>query len=276
VKVAAYQAPLLACESGEAITLIREQIDRCESAGVEILCCPEGILEGLADYATQPAAIAIDVEGGQLDKVLAPLASDCVTTILGFTEIDRAGRLYNSAAVFHQGSVLGVYRKLYPAINRSVYAAGDKMSVFTVGELTFGILICLDSNYFEPARIMAAHGAAALFIPTNNGLPPTKADPQLVAEARNVDIARAIENSVSVIRADVAGQTPDLLSFGSSGIVDRDGMVLGEARRLSADLVIAEIKTQSSKLRRGWDASRNPAVADEYFRLVSENRGSNQ
>jgi predicted amidohydrolase len=275
VKVAAYQAPLHACESGEAITLIREQIDRCESAGVEILCCPEGILGGLADYAAQPTAIAIDVEGGQLNKVLAPLASDRVTTILGFTEIDRAGRLYNSAAVFHQGVVLGVYRKLYPAINRSIYEAGDKMPIFTVGELTFGILICLDSNYFEPARIMAARGAAALFIPTNNGLPPAKFDPELVAHARNVDIARAIENSVSVIRADVAGQTSELVSYGSSGIVDRDGIVLGEAPRLSSGLVIAEIKTRPRQLRRGWDASRNPAVTDEYLRLVSESRARN-
>ena len=134
--------------------------------------------EGLADYAARPATFAIDVEGGQLSTVLAPLASETVTTILGFTEIDPLGRLYNSAAVFHQGSVLGIYRKLYPAINRSVYEAGDRMPVFTVGELTFGIVICLDSNYFEPARMMASQGAAALFVPTNNGLPPAKASPK--------------------------------------------------------------------------------------------------
>src|SRR4030095_8351546 len=98
----------------------------------------------------------IDVEGGQLNKVLAPLTSETVTTILGFTEIDRLGRLYNSAAVFHQGSVLGLYRKLYPAINRSVYQAGNKLPVFKVGELTFGIIICNDSNYLEPAAVLAA------------------------------------------------------------------------------------------------------------------------
>jgi predicted amidohydrolase len=273
VKVAAYQAPLLACGSiQEALGLIREQVDWCESAGVEILCCPEGVLGGLADYATQPTAIAIDVEEGRLNAVLAPLASDRVTTILGFTEIDRRGRLYNSAAVFHKGSVVGLYRKLYPAINRSVYEAGDKIPVFTVGELTFGILICLDSNYYEPARLMAAQGAAALFVPTNNGLPLTKAGPELVDHARNVDIARAVENSVSVIRADVAGRTPDLVSYGSSGIIDPDGMVLQSARRLRADLVVADIKTAPRERRRGWDASRNGAVMDEYVRLVTRSR----
>ena len=269
MKVAAYQAPLRATSAMDVIGLIRQQVDRCESEGVEILCCPEGVLGGLADYASRPTDIAIDVEAGQLHALLQPLASDRVATILGFTEIGRGGRLYNSAAVFHGGSVVGTYRKLYPAINKSVYEAGDEMPVFTVGGLTFGVIICNDSNYYEPARVMAARGAAALFVPTNNGLPPTKAGPELVARARNCDIARAVENSVSVIRADVAGRTESLMSYGSSGIVDADGMVLESARQLGPDLIMADIQTAPRKHRRGWDASRNRAVMDEYVRLVT-------
>ena len=269
MKVAAYQTPLHSTSSMEVIGLIREHVARCESNGVEILCCPEGVLGGLADYVSSPTDIAIDAEGGQLDALLAPLASDRVATILGFTEIERGSRLYNSAAVFHQGSVVGVYRKLYPAINKSVYAAGDRMPVFTIGDLTFGIIICNDSNYYEPARIMASQGAAALFVPTNNGLPPTKAGPELAAQARNVDIARAIENSVFVIRADVAGHTDNLVSYGSSGIVDPDGMTLQSARHLDADLIVAEIETAPRAHRRGWDAARNSAVIDEYVRLLT-------
>src|ERR1044072_3877006 len=111
MKVAAYQAPLRATSSMEVIGLIRVQVAYCESKGVEILCCPEGVCGGLADYANRPTDIAIDAEGGQLHALLAPLASDRVATILGFTEIDRGGRLYNSAAVFHKGSRVGVCRK---------------------------------------------------------------------------------------------------------------------------------------------------------------------
>ena len=252
----------------KVLDLIREHLDWCESNGVEILCCPEGVLGGLADYASRPTEIAIDVESGQLCRLLAPLASSRVTTILGFTEIDREGRLYNSAVIFHQGSVAGLYRKLYPAINRSIYEAGDRMPVFKIGDLIFGILICLDSNYYEPARIMASQGATALFVLTNNGLPPLKARPKLVADTRNVDIARAIENGVFVIRADVAGRTEGLVSYGSSGIVDPDGMVLQSARQLGPDLIVAEIETAPREPRRGWNASRNRAVMDEYVRLV--------
>ena len=269
MKIAAYQVPIAATRSMEVISLIREQVEWCESEGVEILCCPEGVLGGLADYASSPTDIAIDVERGQLHALLAPIASDKVATILGFTEIDRGDRLYNSAAVFHQGSVVGIYRKLYPAINKSVYEPGDKLPVFTVGDLTFGVIICNDSNYYEPARIMASQGATALFVPTNNGLPPMKAGPELVALARNCDIARAIENRVPVIRADVAGRTESLVAYGSSGIVDRDGMVVQSARQLSPDLIVAEIKTAPREHPRGWDAAKNSAVMDEYVRLVT-------
>jgi predicted amidohydrolase len=269
MKVAAYQTPLHATRSMEVIGLIRVQVAWCEQQGVEVLCCPECVLGGLADYASSSTCIAIDVGGGQLQALLMPLTSDKVTTILGFTEIDRSGRLYNAAAVFHKGAVVGLYRKLYPAINKSVYEAGDKLPVFTVGDLTFGIIICNDSNYYEPARIMAAQGAVALFVPTNNGLPPAKAGPEPAAQARNVDIARAIENSVSVIRADVAGRTESLMSYGSSEIVDPDGMALQSARQLDADLIVAEINTAPRKQRRGWDAAKNSAVMDEYVRLVT-------
>ncbi len=242
MKIAAYQAPLLPAGSMEALALIREQIGWCESAGVEILCCPEGVLGGLADYAPEPARIAIGVESGRLDEILAPLASDTVTTILGFTELGRDGRLYNSAAVFHRGAVAGVYRKLHPAINRSVYAAGEATPVFTLGGLTIGIIICRDSTFPEPARRMAAQGAKVLFIPTNNGLPRGKAKPERVAEAaRSDDIARAMENGVWVVRADVAGESGDFVAFGSTEIIAPDGTVIASAQPYATDLLVADI-----------------------------------
>lgn len=241
MRVAAYQLPLADCRTAIALPLIREQVARCESLRVEILCCPEGALGGLADYSSDPLSIAIDLEGGQLLELLSPLTSDTVTTIVGFTELARTGCLYNAAAVFQRGAIVGVYRKLHPAINHSVYRAGNEMPVFTVDALTFGIVICRDSAYPEPSSVMASRGATAIFVPTNNGLPPLKGGPRLVGEARRTDIACALANGVSVIRADVAGRTSRLVSYGSSGIIAQDGTVLGSARRLEADLLVAEI-----------------------------------
>ena len=242
VRVAAFQADLAATRTIEtAVAAVRSQVAACESQGIAILCCPEGMLGGLADYVPEPRALAIDVEGGELASVLAPLASERVATIVGFTEIDRRGVLFNAAAVFHKGEVLGVYRKLHPAINKSVYAAGSETPVFTVGDLTFGIVICLDSRFPEPVSRMAAQGARAVFVPTNNGMPPGKGGPELVAEARALDVAHARGNGIFVIRADVAGRRDELVCYGCSAIVAPDGMALCSAPVLVADLLVADI-----------------------------------
>jgi predicted amidohydrolase len=175
------------------LELIRDRIKWCETEGVEFLYCPEAVLGGLADDAQCPVEFAINMESSQLEALLAPLASRSVTAIVGFTETVGAGRLYNAAAVFHDGKIVGIYRKRYPAIRKSVYSVGDQSPVFKVGRLSFGIMICNDSNYPELAAGMAARGARVIFLPSNNGLPPEMAD--VVAQSRAVDIARAREQS---------------------------------------------------------------------------------
>ena len=142
-------------------------------------------------------------------------------------------------------AILGGLADDAPNPNRSIYEAGDQMPVFQVGGLTFGIVICNDSNYLEPARIMAARGATALFVPTNNGLRPQKTYAGLTTHARNVDIARAVENSMWVIRADVAGEASGLTSAGASGIVDPDGMVRAVAAQSVEDVVMVDLDTMS-------------------------------
>lgn len=206
---------------------------------VAILCCPEAILGGLADYTDDPIRPAVPT--GRIGSVLAPLASDTVTTIVGFTELADDGRLYNSAAIWHRGAVAGVYRKRHPAIRRSVYAAGADTPVFLVNGLTFGILICYDSTFAEPAAQMAAEGATVLFVPTNNGLPHSRPAEDIMTQARETDAARATQNNVWIVRADVAGRTNALFSAGSSEIVRPDGSVLRTASAGAEDLLVADL-----------------------------------
>jgi predicted amidohydrolase len=253
VRVATYQAPLLTAGCMDALDLIRTQIKRCESECITILCCPEAILGGLADNHRSPSHLAIAANTSPLKTTLSALTSETVTTIVGFTELGDGGQIYNSVGVFQRGEVIGLYRKLYPAIRRSVYSAGHEVPVFRVGEFTFGIAICNDSNYRELPRLMAKQGATALFVPTNNGLPPHRSGADLSAKARKCDIASALENSMWVIRADVAGHAGGLVSHGSSEIVDPQGTVVRSARPMTEDLVIADIDTVRRTRRRGVD-----------------------
>ncbi|HKV40172.1 MAG TPA: carbon-nitrogen hydrolase family protein [Blastocatellia bacterium] len=241
MKVAAYQAPLLASGSMSALDLVRAQVRRCEAESVSILCCPEAILGGLADYSENPAQFAIKSDDGQLASVLDGLASDTVTSIVGFTELASSGILFNAAVILHQGKLAGIYRKLHPAIRHSVYTAGSQTPVFRTGQLTFGVVICNDSNYAEPARRMAAQGASILFVPANNALPAERESSELIAKATEADVARSVENRIWVVRADVAGSNGELTCHGSSEIVDPQGNVVQHGELLTSELLVVDI-----------------------------------
>jgi predicted amidohydrolase len=252
--------PIANTRADLALAALRQQVRRCENAGVSLLCCPEAVIGGLADDAPEPTRIAIATP--DIDAVLAPIASDRVTVIVGFTEHGSDGRLYNAAAVLRRGACTGISRKVYPAINVSVYTPGRELPVFATAGLTFGIVICNDSNYFEPARVMAAKGATALFVPTNNALPVARGHEGVADQARACDIARAVENTVWVVRADVAGRTPTHVAEGATGVVDPNGEVVCTAQRFAEDLLIVEINPRPPARRRGWDADAcdSPAV----------------
>jgi predicted amidohydrolase len=97
-----------------------------------------------------------------------------------------------------------------------------------------------DPREFAIDALMVSKGATALFIPTNNGLPPEKAE--VVAHARSVDIALAKENNIWVIRADVSGRTNGMVSYGTSGIIDPHGNVLQSPHQLTEELIVADLE----------------------------------
>jgi predicted amidohydrolase len=84
---------------------------------------------------------------------------------------------------------------------------------------------------------------STLFIPTNNGLPPEKAE--VAAHARSVDIALAKENNIWIIRADVSGRTNGVVSYGSSGIIDPHGNVLQSPHQLTENLIVADLEVSA-------------------------------
>ena len=75
----------------------------------------------------------------------------------------------------------------------------------------------------------------------------------MVAFSRAVDIARARDNEVMIVRADVAGRTAGRVSFGSSAIVDARGTVVRAGRDLSEDILVAEVRTNGQDRRRRGD-----------------------
>ena len=118
MKIAVYQSTVAATISiRDAIANVGTQLEWCDANGADMLCCPEGMLGGLADYSRSPGSIALSVADGELEQLITPLARHSAACIVGFTERADTGELYNAAAVVKEGSLLGVYRKVHPAIN---------------------------------------------------------------------------------------------------------------------------------------------------------------
>ncbi len=83
-------------------------------------------------------------------------------------------------------------------------------------------------------------GGLADFIPTNNGLPPEKAD--VVDQAHRAQAERAVENGVHVVAADVAGRCGDHVSWGSSAVTAPDGTLLeAAAEPLAEELLVVDL-----------------------------------
>ena len=168
----------------------------------------------------------------------SPLANDLVTTIVGFTE-RSSDLLCNSAAVFHRGAVIG---------------------------------IGYDSSFPELAGQLRAPGASALFVPWNNGMPPDRGGAELVELARAADRHNAVENSLWVVRPDVAGHDGACVSYGSSPITHPQERLICASTTLSEDLPIAQIVVSSGTDRNPRARSiARPAPRHVASPLVGDN-----
>ena len=158
MRVAAYQAPYRPFPARSGAELVAAYLDRAQVEGVEIVCCPEALIGELANESDgdTPATVALSVADGELDDAIAPLLGWDLTIVVGFTERGTDGRLHNAAAVISDSKVSGIYRKTYPG--RSACVAGTELPIFHHRDVPFGVLICNDAHYIEPARVLAARG----------------------------------------------------------------------------------------------------------------------
>ena len=271
MKVAAYQAPFLPFGSFDGVALVADQLAACAELGVELLCCPEGIVGGLAleSDGDDPNEVALGVANGELASAIDAWRGTPVTVVAGFTERDERGDLFTAAVVLDPTGTIGVSRKSYPGY-RTVIRPGAELFLHEVGGAAVGVVICNDLWYVEPARVLASRGAALLLAPSNSGhIRDLAAAGPLRTRGRSLPIARAVDSGTTVLVADVAGHQRGRSALGSSVVVDPDGAVLAEIDPAATGLVIADVEPTRRVVRdpRGWDGHTNPAVTDAFLAL---------
>lgn len=248
-----------------------EQADRDR---VDIVSFPECFLTGYPDVAETARRGALRLDGPEIMQLLGASSRFEAAFIVGFNEL-RGEDLYNTAAVIHKGHLLGHYSKCSAYMR--FHKQGREFPVFEHRGLKFGVVICSDGGYIEPARLLALQGAQVIFAPHFNYIGKTG----LIAHFMKVradHIARAVENSVYFVRGNNVSlgpeecivNTPEGVGYGDSYIVDPSGEIVVRSRRHAEDFLFADIYPQSD---RNWGVGRSLWSAREFGRKLLEIAG---
>ncbi|MFK4784941.1 nitrilase-related carbon-nitrogen hydrolase [Fusobacterium sp. MFO224] len=141
--------------------------------------------------------------------------------IFGMPEVDKTTDLYyNSAALVGPDGYIGKYRKTHQWESEEHWAAwGDLgVPVYDTNLGKIAINICMDSAYFESARLAGVQGANILAFPTNSS-----------AQAISALPARAQQNGFYVVSANRSNTENGFHMIGGSAIWTPEGKKLNEA-----------------------------------------------
>lgn len=213
-------------------------------AGARLVVTPEMATTGYCWYDRAEIAPFVEPVPGPTTERFAALAREhACYLVVGLPEVDpRTGIFYNSAALIGPGGVLGVYRKTHSFISEPKWAKdGDHgLPVWETELGRLGILICMDADYFEPARLLALQGADVLCFPTN----------WLLEKGPGASwMARALENGCYLIAADRYGCERGVQFSGGSAIIAPDGTI--QCRLDTGDgVVLGEVDLEPARADR--------------------------
>jgi predicted amidohydrolase len=278
MKIATFQGPVVFGDAEVNLATTETALIEAEAGGVEILAMPETFVHGFFSVEKFKPEFTIDLKGAFFQRVLQRFQKFECMLLLGLNEW-RGNDVFNTVAVIEKGQLIGTYSKTYAYL--SYETRGDQFPVFERRGIKFGINICADTSYIEPARILAMKGAQIIFTPHFNYIGYEHVANH-TTEVRNHHVAMAINNGVYVARSNVVvpesvGTEP--LGYAGVGvgdcvILDRRGKVLAEAGISRKALLVADLP--DADLRKGgpqrW-RNTSPVIAaalyDEYQQMFA-------
>ncbi|HVR74246.1 MAG TPA: nitrilase-related carbon-nitrogen hydrolase, partial [Planctomycetota bacterium] len=237
-------------------------------AGAEAVCFHECSITGYSFLQTLTRAEILDlaepVPDGPSSRALLELARDLgIVLLAGLVEEDR-GRIHNTCVAVGPGGFLAKHRKIHTFVSPHL-TPGDQFTVFDLGGVRAGILVCYDNNLPENVRTTALLGAEVVFMPhvtcgTESPMPGRGVIPREVWENRERDPvrcrqefqgpkgrqwllrwlpARAYENGIYAIFSNAVGIDHDTVKTGNAMVIDPYGEIIAESSSLGDDVVTA-------------------------------------
>ena len=230
--------------------------------GADLICFPEQFVTGWSPHSS---LFAEDPDGPTV-SALRDIARDHSIFIVGsYVQKHDPRPLNTSVAIDARGDVVASFSKIHPFSPGGEdlhYDSGDHISVFSVGNVRFGIAICYDLRFAPVFRIYAREGVHCVLVPSAWPCSRTRAWELLIA-------ARALDNQFYVIGCNPTGTTPVDRYCGHSLSADPVGVVISHGGE-GEQLIMTEIdpaRVDATRARMPVERDRRP---DLYHRLLSE------
>jgi predicted amidohydrolase len=228
----------------DSVQRARQAIAHAGACGAGVVCFPECYVPG---YRAQGKGVPAP-DAAFLDAAWSSIADAArragVAVVLGTERIVDGAPMATALVVNLDGTIAGFQDKVQIDPSEDpIYAPGSERRVFTVGPLTFGVVICHEGwRYPETVRWAVRHGAQVVFHPhfheaEPGGFRPTSyADPANTFHEKAV-LCRAAENTCYFATVNCASPG----SPTTSAVANPDGTLLtyqpyGEEGVLIADL----------------------------------------
>ncbi|MEQ1531826.1 MAG: NAD+ synthase, partial [Methylococcales bacterium] len=188
-----------------------------------------------------------------------------IAVVVGFPEHDGE-KLYNSAAVLHQGAVLACYRKQalpnYGVFDEQRYfTAGQQPCVFEFNGLFIGLTICED--VWRSGIIDANKQAGAELLLTLNASPFNAGK---ISQRETVICKQVQAAQIPLVYVNQVGGQDELIFDGASFVVDAQGQVVFRAQEFKEQISVVEFA--GSTPVKSTCAPLYNEVSSEYQALV--------
>src|SRR5471030_954670 len=138
VRIAAAQTVEFREDMTAALNYASDVAACAENEGAELLCFPEGFLQGYLTDETLARRNALDLASPAFEAILNRLPTTGPMIVMGLIEADD-GRLFNTAIVVDRGTFIGRYRKAHLLGDEQIFDPGNDSPVFEIAGLRFGI-----------------------------------------------------------------------------------------------------------------------------------------
>ncbi|MFK0163572.1 carbon-nitrogen hydrolase family protein [Rhizobium sp. NPDC090279] len=238
MRIAAFQRLALFDAVEQAGEVLARDLAWAEAQGINLALFPECYLQGHSYNEAIARRRALSLDDPYLSALVARFAAGRTTAVVGLFE-KRGDALYNSSIVAKAGRIVGVYAKAHPL--ESGCTPGKDFPVWEEGHWRFGINICADLRYPYTARRLAEQGAGLICNPINLMLRPHKAEKWHKPGISSLRTC-ARHTRCWVMASDVVGGNDDgWVSYGSSAIVDPNGVIVAKAKPYCEDVLVFDL-----------------------------------